>query len=195
MSTNPHEELYNMQRRLYLRNKEIIDNSILVKELDFESYEKRYRRKVAKYDSIATDDDMMKEVSKADIIYVGDYHTCNQSQRSFLRILKKVVKKKKNIALGLELIHEVNQPILDKYMEEKISEKVFLKRAGFHQHWIFDLWDNFRPIFDFAKYHDLEVIALDAAKLDAPLKDRDEAAGEAIAKWVIENPKRNSLSL
>lgn len=190
MVITPHEELYRMQRKLYLRNKEIIDHSILVKEPDFDRYEKRYQRKVAGFEKISSDAELMRAVMKADIIYVGDYHTCNQSQRSFLRILRAIIKKTDNFMIGLELIHEANQPILDKFMKGHFKESLFLKRVGFHQQWIFDLWDNFKPIFDFAKYHKIPVKALDAAKLDAPLKDRDETTGKLIAKYMIENPGR-----
>lgn len=195
MALAPHEELYRMQRQLYLRNKEIIESSILVKEPGFKAYEARYRRKVAKYERISSDDEMLSAIMDADIIYVGDYHTCKQSQRSFLRILKAVIKKRKKIAIGLELIHRSNQTALDKFMGGYLSEKAFLKKIGFHQHWIFDLWENFKPIFDFAAYHRVPVIALDAARRNAGLKERDEAAGRLIADYALENPGRKIFVL
>lgn len=191
----PHEELYRMQRKLYLRNKEIIDHSVLIKEPDFDRYQKRYQRKVANYKRIVSHEEMLNAIQEADIIYVGDYHTCNQSQRSFLRILKAVIKKTKNIMIGLELIHKNNQKVLDSYMRGEIEDGDFLKKIGFHQHWIFDLWGNFRPIIDFAKYHHVNMFALDAAGIDSPLKERDETTAELIAKYITKNPGKKLFVL
>jgi len=184
----PHEELYRMQRKLYKRNQEIINHSILVKEPDFELYEKRYKRKVAKYDSIVSQQEMIRAIMKADIVYIGDYHTCNQSQRSFLRILKAIIQKTSDFAIGLELIHQKYQSVLDKYLKGRLKDDTFLKKIGFHQHWVFDLWDNFQPIFDFARFHKIPMVALDAAKHSASLKKRDQAAGERIAEFVVNHP-------
>lgn len=186
----PHEELYRMQRKLYLRNKEIIDHSILVKEPDFDRYESRYQRKVSKFQSLSNHREMLKAIAGADVVYVGDYHTSKQSQRSFLRILKAIIKDNKNIMIGMELIHSFNQGILDDYLCGKIANGHFLKKIGFHQHWIFDLWDNFKPIFDFARYHDVPVFALDAAKPNASLKKRDEKTGELIVDYIDKYPNK-----
>lgn len=190
MKNEVSRELYQMQRKLYLRNKAVIDHSVLIKEPEFDRYLAKYKRKVASYQSVSSQNDMLSSIMKSDIIYVGDYHTCNQSQRSFLRILKAVIKKTKNFAIGMELIHSDNQKDLDRFLRGTLSEKTFLDRIGFHQQWVFDLWSNFKPIFDFAKYHQIPMFAIDAAGIDSPLNVRDETSGDLVAEYHAKNPAK-----
>ncbi|MDO8527605.1 MAG: ChaN family lipoprotein, partial [Deltaproteobacteria bacterium] len=146
MVLSPREELLSIQKSLYRRNQRLIDESIFVKEHDFLDYEKTYKRYVRDYQKVVSVEEMMKACDTADIIYVGDYHTCNQSQRSFLRILKAEIKKNKKFILGLELLHKRHQKFLNLFFKGRLSEETFLKKVGLKKHWVFDLWENFKPI-------------------------------------------------
>lgn len=182
MPISPRKELLQIQRQLFLRNKRIIEESILLKEPGFDRYEKEYRRNSSKFDCVATIDDLNDAVMRANIVYVGDYHTCNQSQRSFLRILKSVVKKNNKFSIGLELIHTKHQEVLGQYMRGKISEEKFLEKIKLEEHWFYDLWGNFKPLFDFCHYHDIDIFAIDAAPEGSNLRIRDEATAKVIAE-------------
>src|SRR3989338_2143778 len=162
MTASARTELLNIQKRLFRRNRRVIEGSILVKEPQFDRYERAYRRQVARYQKISSHEEMLQAVLKANIAYVGDYHTCNQSQRSFLRILKAVVKKDPHLIIGLELIHARYKKELDGYLYSRISEQTFLKRIKLQEHWVYDLWENFKPIFDFCRYHEIPMVAIDA---------------------------------
>lgn len=190
MPQSPRSELLAIQKKLYRRNKDLIENSILVKEPGFEGYEGAYRRAVAGYERIATQEEMVETVLSADIIYVGDYHTCNQSQRSFLRILKAVIAEDPNFMIGLELIHKRHQKIIDRYLSGRLSQETFLGKIGLKEHWVFDLWENFKPLFDFSCYHGLPVFGIDAAPEGATIRDRDRASAALIAKVIDKNPGR-----
>ena len=137
---------------------------------------------------------MMRAIQNADIIYVGDYHTCNQSQRSFLRILKERVRDSR-VAIGLELIHERHQEILDRFLAGKISEELFLKKVGLKEHWVFDLWENFRPLFDFAVYHHLPLYAINSAGPKASIMERDKATARVVARAIQKEPDRKFFVL
>ncbi|MBU4484777.1 ChaN family lipoprotein, partial [bacterium] len=190
MSLSPRQELLKLQKTLYRRNKALIEESIWVKEPDFDRYEREYDRSVSRYKTTSTADEMMTSVEDADIVYIGDYHTCHQSQRSFLRILKSVVKTNKKIMLGMELIHKRHQKVLKDYLFKRISEEDFLRDTGFIRHWIFDLWDNFKPIFDFVRYHHIPMYALDAAKKSASLQERDVETAKLMVKLLEKHPNR-----
>jgi hypothetical protein len=190
MTISPRAELLAIQKKLWRRNRELIEHSILVKEPGFDRYEAAYRRSVCSYERIADHDEMIAAAVKSDIIYVGDYHTCNQSQRSFLRILKSVAKRTHNFSVGLELLHTRHQETLDAYMSGRISEKTFLRRIELKEHWFFDLWENFKPIFDFCKYHGIPMYAIEAAKEGASLKKRDEETAELIVDVLERDPHR-----
>src|SRR3989338_210538 len=182
MPLTPREELLKLQRQIYRNNQKIINDSILVQESNFKKYEQTYRKAIRRYQSVSTAEEMLKVVRHADIIYVGDYHTCHQSQRSFLRILKAVIKKDSDFIIALELIHHRYQKILERFLAGKISEETFLKKVGLKKHWVFDLWDNFKPIFHFASYHHIPILGINGAGKNASLQERDKAAAKILAK-------------
>lgn len=188
MALSPREELLQIQRTLFRRNQRLINESILIKEADFNRYEAAYKRFARSYRSIATIEEMMRACRAADIIYVGDYHTCNQSQRSFLRILKAHIQTDKNFMIGLELLPVRHQKILGAFLKGKVSEATFLKKVGLKKHWVFDLWENFKPIFDFAKYHDIPIFGMDAAPKGSNIRTRDRAAARLIGQLMAAHP-------
>ncbi|MDP2599350.1 MAG: ChaN family lipoprotein [Deltaproteobacteria bacterium] len=190
MPITPREELLALQKKLYRQNKRLIEESILINEPDFVRYETAYNRVLKKYKSASTISEMLAAVKTADIIYVGDYHTCNQSQRSFLRILKEITPRIKNYIIGLELLHKRHQAILEQFLKGKLSEESFLKKVGLKKHWVFDLWENFKPLFDFAKYHDIPLFAIDAAPKGASLKERDRATAKLVAHLAKTHPDK-----
>lgn len=190
MALTPRQELLRLEKRLYRRNKELIDHSVLIREPGFRRYEARYRRKVARYARAATQEEMLAAVRAADLVYVGDYHTCHQSQRSFLRILKAIIDESPKLLVGLELLHRRSQPLVDAFLADRMSEELFVRKVGLRHRWIFDLWGNFKPLFDFAKFHQLPIVGIDAAADGAELTTRDAAAGRWIAELARRHPDR-----
>lgn len=188
MVSSPRAELLALQQKLWRFNKELIDHSILVKEPGFDSYERAYKRAVRDYAKVADQEEMIEAILSSDLIYVGDYHTCNQSQRSFLRILKAVVKRDRDFILGMELLHKHHQRALDDFLSGRTSEQTFLKRIKLEEHWVFDLWSSFKPIFDFCRYHGIPMIAIDAAAEGSDVRTRDAAAARVLARAAKAHP-------
>ncbi len=195
MSKSPRAELLDLQKKLWRWNREVIDHSILVKEPGFSAYEKAYRRAVKGYEKPVDHEEMIEAALASDVIYVGDYHTCNQSQRSFLRVLKAVVKRDKRFVLGLELLHKRHQDALDRYLDGRISESTFLRKIKLQEHWVFDLWDNFKPLFDFCRYHGIRMYAIDAAASDSDVRTRDAASARVLARIMKVNPDKRLFVL
>ncbi len=188
-SLSPREELLQLQKQIYRHNREIISQSVIPEDKGFSNYERRYFRAVSSFKKVVTPDQMMEEALKADIIYVGDYHTLNQSQRSFLRFLRDFVKRTRNFAIGVEVISAEHQKYLDSYMMGKVSDRSFLKRIGFREHWFFDLWENFRPIFDFARYHHIPVYGIEGTYSEGrTLEQRDQETARLIFEKFQINP-------
>lgn len=187
MIASPQAELLAIQKKLWKSNREVIENSILVKEPCFDRYEKDYRAAVSDFKRVVDQDEMIRAILEKEIIYVGDYHTCNQSQRSFLRIMKAVARSGDDFIVGLELLHTRHQEILDAYLSGEIEEEIFLRKIKLKEHWVYDLWSNFKPIFDFCVYHKIKMYALDAAPDGSDVKKRDKASARIVAKMVREN--------
>lgn len=188
-SASPREELLKIQKRIFLRNNDLIRSQAIVREKNFEKYEADYRRRVRDYERVSSLEELVEAVLENDVIYLGDYHTNRQSQRTLLRLLKALKPKAPMLALGVELVQHKHQRHLDDYLAENISEEMFLKRIQFRKNWYFDLWPNFKPIFDFAAFHRLPVHAIEwSLGGRAPLEKRDEKTAGIICDLFKDEP-------
>ncbi len=193
-SISPREELLILQKKLFRQNQKIIENSILVQERGFKKYRKEYYKRTSSYDHISTVEELQEALSQADIIFVGDYHTNKQSQRGFLRILKILNESNVEFQIALELIHKKYQKFINQFLKDEISEKTFLEKIHLKRRWYFDLWENFQPIFDFAKYHHLPLYGVESAtRGKATLKARDHACAETLYRILKKNPDRKLI--
>ncbi len=180
-----------LQKKIYKKNQEAIRDSVIPEDVTFRKYERDYLNAVRHYKKISSVEEMMEAVLKADIVYVGDYHTLNQSQRSFLRVLRALVKKTTHFALSLEVVQGRFQKNLDQYMSGRLSDQNFLKKTGFKEHWFFDLWENFRPLFDFARYYHIPVYGIEPPAEDQlSLTRRDAESARLVAELFEKDPSR-----
>jgi len=97
---------------------------------------------------------MMKKIAKADIVLFGEHH--NNAISHWLQLeLTKDAAKKRDIAIGFEMIEADNQAQLDDYMNGEIDQKAFDTVAR--------LWNNhktdYKPIVDFAKEKKIKAVA------------------------------------
>lgn len=113
---------------------------------------------VKKQKTIAVDD-IIKDMSTADVLFFGEEH--NDSIGHYLEVLifKKMIQAYPNKnALTLEMFHTDVQPIINEYLNGNISEKNFIKEAR--------AWNNYkdyRPMIEEAKTNKLSVIGGNAA--------------------------------
>lgn len=189
VSLSPRQELLKIQRRIFAKNNEIIRSQAMVRERGFEQYERHYKRRVRSYEEAVGTEELIDAIVSSDIIYIGDYHTNPQSQRTLLRILKQVVDKVPNLGLGLELVQRRHQKHLDEYRAGRISEEVFLDRINLRKYWYFDLWENFKPIFDFARFHKMPLFGIEySLGGDATLAKRDRESARIVGSILERNP-------
>ena len=127
-------------------------------------YYDEYEREFSSFDRIATKEELIRQILRSDIVFSADYHTFRQSQRVPIRLLREVIKKRKQILLGVEMILQEHQTHLDNYLQGDITEEEFLNVVDYYRTWGFE-WENFRPIFEFAKEHKLPMIALNTPEL------------------------------
>lgn len=181
-SLSPREELIKIQKQIFRKNQKIIEESILVSEQGFARYEQNYLKRVQTFRSVADAEELKKSLARADWIYLGDYHTNRQSQRALLRLLKMMIGQTDRFVICLEFLQKRHQPHADRFLQGKMALTTFLKRINLRKHFYFDLWENFEPIFDFAKYYQLDVYGIESAPFGAGLKKRDEAMAKTLAE-------------
>ncbi len=131
-------------------------------------------------------------MARADVIYVGDYHTLKQSQRSFLKLMQRR-ETRRPLLLALEFVQGRHQDALDAYLAGRLSEGRFLERIEYARHAVFDTWSNFKPILEEARREQAPMVALDL--LGDSLRARDEYAARRIARAFSRRPGWQMLAL
>jgi len=182
------EEIDRLQRRLFARQKRLIAGSVHGMNKDLRAYEARTQRRVRTFAREATYGELLHAVSTADLVYVGDYHTLKQAQRSFLKLIQRRWPNRQ-LLLALEFVQGRHQKVLDDYLEKTITEEQFLTRIEYRRHLAFDVWPHFRPLFEEARKQGLKAIAIDLlGTRKTTLAERDTYAARRIAAAMEKNP-------
>ncbi len=172
-----------LQRSLYRHQHRQIRSTVAGASASFRRYEAEYEKATRTFQRETTLDAVDERVAKADLVYVGDYHTLKAAQTGYLRLAQRALTSKRRVVLALEFVEARHQKLLERFLRGELSEGAFLMRIGHPYRGEFDIWPHFRPIFELAKAHQLEMVAIDRrATGPRSLALRDEAAAEAIAQ-------------
>ena len=113
---------------------------------------------------------MVRQLSKADVVFLGEIHNCAITHWFELRILQSLyLAHGNNLALGMEMFEADNQLILNEYLQGLIFSDRFEEEAR--------IWPNYStdyaPLVYFAREHHLPVIATEVPRRYAAMvKDR-----------------------
>jgi hypothetical protein len=177
-----HRELARLERQIFRLNQQRVAQSVRNYNQDFLRYRARYRRHTRVYDSPVTPDDLHAALVEADVIYLGDYHTLKQSQKTCVRLLRRLAVYRPDLCVGLEVVQGRHQRWLDRHVAGKVDEEEFLRRIGFRRHWVFGSFAPFRAILQLVRAHGLSALALDLMdRPDVTFADRDAFAAERVA--------------
>jgi hypothetical protein len=182
-------EISSLQRQLFERQRRLINASVVGYNAAFRRYEARYQERVRAFRRPLKYDAVLDEVCRSDVVYVGDYHTLKQSQRAFAKIVQRAAARGRELVVALEFVQGRYQDALDAFAQGRISEGTFLERIRYRDHQVFDVWPNFKPVFEAARAAGAQLCAIDsAADGQGSLDLRDAYAAERIARAVRENP-------
>ncbi|OQX70611.1 MAG: hypothetical protein B6D62_04175 [Candidatus Cloacimonas sp. 4484_275] len=100
-------------------------------------------------------DELSEKLQNYDVIFFGELHDDVLIHKLEAEILPFLYEKNNNLLISLEMFERDVQPFLDRYLMGEISEKEFLANSR--------PWPNYktdyRPIIEFAKEHNLPVLA------------------------------------
>jgi uncharacterized iron-regulated protein len=188
-------EIGRLQRRLWQRQRKLIAASVLGGSAEFRRYEGRYLRQTRGFEREAAFVELLQAIARADLVYVGDYHTLKQAQRSFLKLVQRRWTRRP-LVLALEFVQGKHQAAVDAYLAGQLSEARFLERIEYARHAVFDTWSHFRQIFEEARRQKLTVVAIDLmASGGTSLLERDRYAARRIAAAVRERPDAQVFTL
>lgn len=115
--------------------------------------------------------DMTKNLSKADIVFFGEFHTNPISHWLQLEVTKELFDKVgKELILGAEMFENGNQLVIDEYLADFYPEDKMLPE-------ITQLWSNYqtdyKPLLDFAKENKLRFIATNIPRRYAAMINKE----------------------
>lgn len=98
---------------------------------------------------------MVEELGKYDVIFFGEFHDNKILHELEFSLLKMFFQSHNNLIISLEMFERDVQSVLDNYLSGEITEEEFLANSR--------PWPNYtsdyRSLIEFAKDHNLEVIA------------------------------------
>jgi uncharacterized iron-regulated protein len=98
---------------------------------------------------------MLLDLSRADVIFVGEQHNDPATHRLERAILEGLARRRSEILVALEMFERDVQPSLDEYLAGRLSEEEFLRNS---RPWPGYLSD-YRPLVELARFHNWRVIA------------------------------------
>jgi uncharacterized iron-regulated protein len=103
---------------------------------------------------------MLADLTRADVVFVGEQHDDANTHRLELAVIEGLVRRGASVVVALEMFERDVQPLLDQYLAGTITEQQFLAGSRPWPRYQTD----YRPIVEFAKAHQLPVIASDVPR-------------------------------
>jgi len=116
---------------------------------------------------------LLKKVSTKRAVLLGEHHSNEAHHQWHLQTIKTLYSIKKNLVLGFEMFPRRLQPVLDEWVEGKLTEEAFIEKLDWDSFWGFDV-SLYMPIFNFAKNKQLPMRALN---VDRSLRDKVRQQG------------------
>ncbi len=129
--------------------------------------------------------ELVSSICNSQVIYLGDFHTFDQSSKNLQRIIKALLKNKKKFVLALEMVDQSYQDAIDDYLDDQTSEIEFLQQINYNETWNFP-WSNYKVLFDLAKQQEFKVIGLNT---EGSLLERDMCASSIISNHILDKPQ------
>lgn len=118
-------------------------------------------------------------LAAADVVFCGENHESAEDHARHQALLRQLHAARPDIVISMEMFERDVQPVLDQYLRGAIDEDEFLARSR--------PWPNYRrdyrPVIEFARSHNLEVIAANVPRELAARAARCGVAAVAGSPW------------
>jgi uncharacterized iron-regulated protein len=184
-------EMLSFHRAIFRSNQERINRAVVGYGASFRRYERDYLRSVRHFERPAQFADLDRDLMRAQVLYVGDYHTLPQAQRAFLRLLRSI-DAARHVTVALEFVPGRFQAALDAFLDKHLSVDAFLRAIHHDEYAGFGSWSAFAPIFQICMDRGYRIIGIDGtthgARVDS-LQRRDQYAARRIAENLARRPE------
>lgn len=189
----PRDELIAIQQRLVTELRQRIADTYERPDPDFGRYQAEYESEFAAgFERVASREELIDQLSRANIAYFGDYHTLRTAQSAVLSLLREVVKvRKRPVVLGVEMLHAAHVTAANNLIAGRLTSSDFRKAVRWKKSWGFP-WQSFGRFFDFARTHNVPLFGLNinADERVNSLTWRDDYAAELVSSLAQLYPDR-----
>lgn len=179
----------NLQRKIYEYMKQKAYSYEGPLSAEFRKYRLNQQKHSTRKFNIAKLQDLVSAIEKSHVVYLGDFHSFDQSSKNLERLLKILMKHKQKLSLGVEFVFESHQAQIDQYLAHHLSEMEFLEAIDYKESWRFP-WTYYQVFFELARKHKIEIIALNSP---GRLVERDQKAAQLIADHL--HDKKDAIML
>ena len=124
------------------------------------SYIREFHSELSGYRKICSKEEVLERAAASDIVYFGDYHPLDASQKLALDLLAELKARGVKVVLALEMLYEYQQETLDRWMKGAMSEEEFLEAIDYRSEWGFS-WESYRRFFEAAKDPFVPIFGID----------------------------------
>jgi uncharacterized iron-regulated protein len=107
-------------------------------------------------------EDILCDISKADVIYLGERHSIERHHEIQCRIVRDLAGTDKDIILGLEQLEACRQPEIDRYNRGEITFDELAELTDWDSRW--NNYEDYRPIIEAAHNAGGVIVGLNARK-------------------------------
>ncbi len=104
-------------------------------------------------------EEMMEDLHRARIIYVGETHINREHHDIQLMVLQGIFEKNRSVRVGMEMFERSDQPPLDRWSTGGFTEETFLKKVNWKENWSYD-FSLYRKILHFIRENRIGLTAL-----------------------------------
>lgn len=108
-------------------------------------------------------DEIIPELLKKRVVFVGETHNNYAHHLSQLEIIKGIHQAYPELAIGMEMFQKPFQTHLDSFIAGDLSEQQLLRHSEWFDRWSYD-YRLYRPILSYARQHKIPVLALNASR-------------------------------
>jgi uncharacterized iron-regulated protein len=108
---------------------------------------------------VITFDQLMADLNRHQIIFVGENHTNPAHHAIQLKIIEATFKNTPSMRVGMEMFDRSYQEVLDLWSAGVLDEETFLRKVHWYANWQFD-FALYREILGFIKQNKIKIVAL-----------------------------------
>jgi hypothetical protein len=142
----------------------------------------------------ASFEDLIDSALNSNLVFIGDYHTLRESQKTPLRVAGRLLSRNRSLVFCTEAFHIDDQPFIERWQKQEIDDSELLEKTDWNSKWGFP-WRNFGMQMHYFRERDIPIIALNSHEkiVGTSFAARDRIAAMRLVEVLREHPESTLL--